>query len=363
MENSRQGKDCENSHSRSIDEGIEDSESIVRSNAVTLESTEEQSLEISPARAYVQMAVIFSCLYFGNLPYFMLYSLQTSVSGELGSVTTGVSLILWAIGLILSSSIVSLLGLKVTLVLSQWLLTAHILAFLYPSWYTLLPGGIISGVAIGPEVCVGSIYINIIAYSLARTKGKHPEHYISILQGVLSSGSLSFASLSGNGLSSLIISLSEPETISQVAVVVNTTTNYINLSVDNVKDQVCQSESTTQPISDQTYYILISVAILSSLVGNFSSFGVLSIPGRTFTCFSLSDVWMHTKSSFAAVSKTFSSLKYTLVLMVSCFCGLEKFFMFSIFSKVICITDIWHCAYMHTYTQFFHITHIHTLNE
>ena len=339
MDSGRQREECENSHSRSIDEGIEDSEPIVKSNSLTPE-TEGQSLEISPARAYVQMAVIFSCLYFGNLPYFMLYSLQTSVSGELGSVTTGVSLILWAIGSILSSSIVSLLGLKVTLVLSQWLLSAHILAFLYPTWYTLLPGGIISGVAIGTEVCAGSIYINIIAYSLAKIKDKRPEHYISILQGILSSGSMSFASLSGNCLSTLIISLSEPETISQVAVVVNTTTNYSNLSVDNVKDQVCQSESTIQHISDQTYYILISVAVLSSLVGIFFSFGVLSIPGRTFTCFGLSDVWTRTKSSLTIIVNTLSSLKYTLVLVMSFFCGLEKFYMFSIFSKVICITDI-----------------------
>ena len=335
--------DCENSQSRSIDEGIEDSEPTkVESNAVTPE-TEGQGLEISAAKAYVQMAVVFSCLYFGNLPYSMLYSLQTSlISRELGSVTTGVSLILWAIGSILSSSIVSLLGLKVTLVLSQWLLSAHILAFLYPTWYTLLPGGIISGVAIGPEVCVGSIYINIIAYSLARTKGKHPEHYISITQGFLSFGAFAFASLSGNCLSSLIILLSEPESISQgnQTVVVNTTTNYSDLSVDNVKDQsTCQSESTIQPISSQTYYILISVALLTSLLGNFSSFGVLSIPGRTFACFSLSDVWTHTKSSFAVVLKTLSSLKYTLVLVMSFFCGLEKFYMFSIFNKVICITD------------------------
>ena len=287
-------------------------------------------LKITPFKAYVQVALVFSCVCFGNVSFYMLTSLQTSLNGVLGSVSAAFSFLLWSICSLLTFNIVSLLGLKGTIVVTQWLLSVYVVASFYPSWYTLLPGNILNGAAVGPALSVSSTYANILAFSLSKAKGKDPRHYVGVLQGIVSMGGLFVGAILGNGVSTLVILLSEPPGER------NETLLAVNFSstIDNITSEVCQLESPTQSVSDRTYYILMAVAALSSLTGIFSSFGVITVPGRTFKCVSVSKMWLEVKASFLVVLKALVTLKYMLVIWMSFFAGLEMHFFLSIFNKV-----------------------------
>ena len=288
-------------------------------------------IDISPLKAYVQVILVFYCVCFANLQFYMISSLQTSLEGVLGSVTTGLQYFFWSTGSFLTRNVQSILGLKVTFVLCTWLTSVYVIGFIYPTWYTLSIGNVAYGLVVGPALSVGSIYANIIACSLAKAKGKDAKQYIGTLQGVISIGGLYSGALLGNFFSSLIILLSEPKNV-----------DAGNGTFSNATSNMCQLESATHSISDRTYYLLIAVAGISSLSANFASFGALSVPGRTFKCMPLLKVWSQTKLSLLHIVKTLFTCKYALVFALSFYTGMDATYVSSMFTKV----SLYDCHYI-----------------
>ena len=212
-------------------------------------------IDISPLKAYVQIVLVFSCVCFANLQFYMFSNLQTSLEGVLGSVTTGLQYFFWATGSFLTRNVQSILGLKVTFVLCTWLTSVYVIGCIYPAWYTLSIGNVAYGLAVGPALSVGSVYANIIPCSLAKAKGKDAKHYVGVLQGAISIGGLYSGALLGNSFSSLIILLSEPQN--------GNFGKTVNFS--NTTSNMCQLESATHSVSDRAYYLLVAVAAISSL--------------------------------------------------------------------------------------------------
>ena len=280
-------------------------------------------MDISPLKAYVQVILVFYCVCFANLQFYIFSSLQTSLEGVLGSVTTGLEYFFWATGSLLTRNIQSILGLKVTFVLCTWLTSVYVIGFIFPNWYTLTIGNVAYGFVVGPALSVGSIYANIIACSLAKAKGKDANQYIGTLQGVISIGGMFTGAVLGNGFSSLIILLSEPQNV-----------DIGNGNFSNATSNICQLESATHSVSDRTYYLLIAVAAISSLSANFASFGALSVPGRTYKCMSFIKVWSQTKLSLLHIVKALFTCKYGLVFVFCFYTGMDVTYFFSIFNKV-----------------------------
>ena len=293
-------------------------------NAIEEDDHETPVVDISPLKAYIQVTLVFFCLCFANLPFFMLGSLQTSLEGVLGSVTTGLNFFCWAIGSLLTRNVQSLLGLKVTFVLCTWLTTVYVIGYMYPTWYTLATANVAYGLVVGPALSVGSIYANIIACSLAKAKGKDAKQYVGVLQGAISIGGLFSSAVLGNILSSLIIFLSEPQNAYNMTI--------INSS--NTTSNTCQLESTVYSVSDRTYYILIAVAAISLLSAGCASFGTLSVPGRTYKCIPLVQVWLQTKLSLLHIIKAVFTCKYGPVFLLIIYSGLESNYFLSMFNKV-----------------------------
>ena len=281
-------------------------------------------IDISPLKAYVQVILVFSCVCFANLPFYTFSSLQTSLEGVLGSVTTGLQFFFWTTSSFLTRNVQSILGLKVTFVLCTWLTSVYVIGCIYPNWYTLTIGNVGYGLAVGPALSVGSIYANIIPCSLAKAKGKDAKHYVGVLQGAISIGGLFSGAVLGNSFSSLIILLSEPQN--------DDSGKTVNFS--NTTSNMCQLESATHSVSDRTCYLLIAVAAISSLSANFASFGALSVPVRTYKCMSLIKVWSQTKLSLRHIVKALFTTKYALVFVLSFYCGMDVTYSFSMFNKV-----------------------------
>ena len=281
-------------------------------------------IDITPLKAYIQVALVFSCVCFANLPFHMLSNLQTSLEGVLGSVTTALNFFFWGSGSFLTWTVQSLLGLKVTFVLCTWLASVYVIGFIYPNWYTLAIGNLAFGLVVGLALAVGSIYANIIACSLAKAKGKDAKQYVGVLQGLITIGGLFTGAVLGNSSSSLIIFLSEPQNID-----IGKAVNF-----SNTTSNMCQLESATHSVSDRTYYLLIAVAAISSLSANFASFGALSVPGRTYKCMSFVKVWSQIKLSILHIVKTLFTSKYALVFVLCFYNGMEVAYFSSMFNKV-----------------------------
>ena len=281
-------------------------------------------IDISPLKAYIQVILVFSCVCFANLPFHIFSSLQTSLEGVLGSVTTGLQFFFWGTSSFLTRNVQSILGLKVTFVLCTWLTSVYVMGFIYPNWYTLSIGNVGYGLAVGPALSVGSVYANIIACSLAKAKGKDAKQYVGVLQGAISIGGLFTGAVLGNIFSSLIILLSEPQN--------GDFGKAVNFS--NTTSKMCQLESATHSVSDRTYYLLIAVAAISSLSANFASFGAMSVPGRMYKCMSLIKVWSQTKLSLRRIVKALFTTKYALLFAFCFYHGMDVTYFSSMFNKV-----------------------------
>ena len=291
-------------------------------------------VDISRPKAYIQIFLVFTSVCFGNLSYYTLTGLQTSLNGVLGSVATVIAYISWISASLFTQIMVSLLGLKVTIVLSHWVLGAYVLGFYYSSWPTQLIGGILFGLAAGPAQTTAAIYANIIACSLAKVMKKNVKHYVGLFQGLSTTGALFSGAVIGNGASALIflVDRAYSEGITNV-----TLTGNFNLSaVSNVSTNLegCRLESTARSVSDRAYYILLGVATLSQITGGVLSLFVMRVKERSFTCMSGKRVWSRLKCSVIGTVKTFKVAKFMLLMMIGLYSGTEAGYMLSVFAKV-----------------------------
>jgi hypothetical protein len=287
-------------------------------------------VRIGPLKAYLQVFLLFTCVSFGNLPFYSLSTLQTTLNGVLGSVSTALALACWTIGSLLTQNIVSVLGLKVTIVSHHWLLLTCVLGYYYSSWPTLLLGNIVYGWSVGPALAAASVYANIIACSLAKVKGDDAKHYVGIFQGLATTGALYSGAVVGNGLSSVIFLLDE--SYSEGNVTANATNSSYTPSNTTTSDS-CDSGYAQQTVSDQAYYILLGVCTVFQLISMVSVLGVMSIPGRTATCKALKRMCLQVKSSLITAFKTSVTMKYLLVMPIGFYSGLEINYVMAVYAK------------------------------
>ena len=184
--------------------------------------------------------LLFTCVGFGNLPFYSLSKLQTTLNGVVGSVTTALALACWIIGSLLTQNIVSVLGLKVTIVSHHWLLGLYVLGYYHHSWPTLLIGNLMFGWSVGPALAAASVYANIIACSLAKVKGDDAKHYVGIFQGLATTGALYSGAVVGNVLSSVIFLLDELYSTGNVTASANATNSSFTNS-NTTTSESCDS--------------------------------------------------------------------------------------------------------------------------
>jgi hypothetical protein len=295
-------------------------------------------VEISRPKAYIQIFLVFASVCFGNLSYYTLTGLQTSLNGVLGSVATAIAYSSWMSASLFTQIMVTLLGLKVTIVLSHWVLGAYVLGFYYSTWPTQLIGSMLYGLAAGPVQTSAAIYANIIACSLAKVMKKDVKHYVGLFQGLSTTGALFSGAVIGNGASALIflVDRAYSEGITNVTLTGNFNLSAVSNTSTNLEG--CHLESTARTVSVRAYYILLGVATLSQITGGVLSLFVMRVKERSFTCMSGKKVWSLFSRSVIRTLKTFKVAKYMLLMMLALYTGTEAGYMLSVFAKYF-VTD------------------------
>lgn len=292
-------------------------------------------VKITPTKAYVQVILLFSCICFSHVPYFSLASLQTSLNGTLGAVSVAFAYISWIVACLLTQNIISLLGLKVTIVSHHWLICLYVLGYYYRSWPTLLLSNIVIGYADGPAIATASVYANIIACSLAQAKHKDAKHYVGLFQGLVTSGALCGGAVLGNGVSALTFLLEGSQREGNATISVNFT-NFSIASENMTKSDFCYSEYAQQTVSDKSYYILVGVCTVFQLISMISVIGIMDVSERAAACKSFKNTMLcfRLRTSVIGAFKTLVTVKYMLVMPIGLYCGIEIGYVLAVYSKV-----------------------------
>jgi len=183
--------------------------------------------------------------------FFSIQNLQTSISGKtLGLVSLTVLYIFFLLSTIISSLLVKSIGTKYTLVLACICHSVYVACNFYSSYFTLLPGSVLLGLASGPLWTAATVYIADLATNYALHQNIPISNMVSYFNGILYV--FLFASfISGNAISSIVyFAFNENR---------NVDFNVSDVCVDNYHESINEVEVKE--------YVLISIYQLQDIVG------------------------------------------------------------------------------------------------
>ena len=184
-----------------------------------------------------------------------ILSLQSSINSAqgLGLTSNATSYALLIITTFFAPAFVKLIGSKYALLSGYILFLVYTLSNYYPSWYTLIPGAALSGVAQGPVWVSMYTHAVLVARKYAIALKEKPENAVALFTGAVAS-SAKVAQVSGSLISSLVL--------------INM--NKLNISeVNNSSDETCTGTATESFEQGLLFYILISAYVGVVLFGIF----------------------------------------------------------------------------------------------
>ena len=180
-----------------------------------------------------------------------IQNLQTSISGEtLGLVSLTVVYIFFVLSTVVSSLLVKSIGTKYTFALASVCHSIYVACNFYPSYFTLLPGSVLLGLASGPLWTATTTYVADLATNYALHRSIPASNMISYFNGILYV--FFFTSfISGNAISSIV---------------------YFAFKTDrdidsNVTDVCIDSDSESINEAEVEEYVLIGIYQFQDIVG------------------------------------------------------------------------------------------------
>ena len=308
----------------------------------------KQDVRVTVRKSYTQLAVAGFCLCFGNLAYFTMAAVYTSLNAQLGFIAFGVLwLTLMLTQMFIASPMVNAFGPRITVCLGNISSTFFILLNYYQSWPTLIFGGFFHGLGAGSRWIGTYSIVNTAAKELAKLKNKAPERYIAIFNGILL---LSFFSstLIGSMLSSAFLLPTKITSLFQLS------TDGLHMDLFSAGNSTNQTHETCSETSDEfvvpdwAYYSLITTGTVFSLV----SIGVsLCLRDAEVSFRGLCDSSQlcraaTTNSKFHTAFKQFVAkyykpvlgsflrFRYITIMIISFLNGVSRVFYFGTFSRV-----------------------------
>ena len=184
-----------------------------------------------------------------------ILSLQSSINSAqgLGLTSNATSYAFLIIITFFAPAFVKLIGSKYALLSGYILFLVYTLCNYYPSWYTLIPGAVLSGIAQGPAWVSMYTHAVLVAKKYAIALKEKPENAVALFTGAVAS-SAKVAQITGSLISSIVL--------------INI--NKLNISELNISsDETCTSVATESLEQGLLFYILISAYVCVVLFGIF----------------------------------------------------------------------------------------------
>ena len=182
-----------------------------------------------------------------------IQNLQTSLSGQtLGLISLTILYVFFVLSTMISSLLVKSIGTKYTFLLACVCHSIYVACNFYPSYFTLLPGSILLGLASGPLWTATTAYIADLATNYAIHRNTPVSNVISYFNGILFV--FFFTSfISGNAISSIVYFAFNTDR--------DTNSNVTDVCVDRDSDSINEAEVEE--------YVLIGIYQLQDIVGCF----------------------------------------------------------------------------------------------
>lgn len=262
-----------------------------------------QPTRVNPKRHYKNLAVICICFHLINAAFLTLQALQGSFNATLGFAALAVLYVFFIVSTILATFVIRMLGPKYVIVLCCVAQCLYIATNYYPSYYTLIPGSIISGLSLGSLWISSTIYVTTIAVETAQALMKQGSKYISIFMGVFFM--VYGASVPvGNAISSAVL-LSDAGGLSSLTDEGGNATN----------SSMCMALTQSGAgVSDWAFYSLLSIFFLFDVAAVvLSIFGLDRVAEKAQGRRNYSGIFKELKTSIAALFKTLFDWHFFLI--------------------------------------------------
>ena len=180
-----------------------------------------------------------------------IQNLQTSISGRtLGLVSLTVLYLFFVLSTVISSLLVKSIGTKYTFAAACICHSVYVACNFYPSYFTLLPGSVLLGLASGPLWTASTAYIAELASSYAVHRKTSVPNMVSYFNGILYV--FFFTSfISGNAISSIVYFAFETDRDADF----------------NITDECIERDSDSISEAEVEEYVLIGIYQLQDIVG------------------------------------------------------------------------------------------------
>lgn len=260
-----QAQDCR----RTRDKNIMSTET--ETNPSTLASTQD-SQRLGLGKTYAKMFTLAVGFFLIDIPFFLLSSLTTSFSVDLGAFSLGTMYVAFTSFLFVTPSLVVMLGSKTCAIGSGIGALIFSLGYLYPSWFTLLPVSFIMGVSLASVYTILAVSKDDEVQNIVEKYNSDPVTYqgrFSAIISVVGDGASSVLS----GIVTFVILSSKPSYRNPLDSVPNnqsfanlTVSGYRNISLQGRTCVAVTSEAPALLPDSLSYYVLVAVCAGASLV-------------------------------------------------------------------------------------------------
>ena len=315
----------------------------------SLAEEEEAVVEVvKPRRCYVKMFIAGITVFLGNLGYFTMAAVFTSLNAEIGFVSFGILWLTFMLSqLFVGAPMVEAVGPRMTVLLGNVCSTVFIVLNFYQSWPTLVIAGFAEGLASALKWSGLLKSVTTTAEELAKAKNQSPERYISQFNGILF---LCFfaSSLIGNVFSTTFLL---PDGFLDFAE--SSDQNITNFS--NTTYEMCIERSDPFTVPLWAYYSLVTVAFLLTFSSIFTAIGLGNIRGLCKdsctcrnTCTSTGPDLVHKMKKvkyieafkqfvtkhYKPVAVSFFRVRHMAVMLLPFVNGFGEVFYYGVFSRV-----------------------------
>jgi len=288
---------------------------------VLIDTDEPQLLFKSKGEIFRSLAILSSIWVFAFTAFSGLQNLESSLNPDIGvyslaSITGG-----GLISCIIAPSVISILGIKGSLIGAGFCLSIFMAAndFIELS-YVLIPGAIIYGLSSGILWCAQGSYVTTLAVEYCTLVGHNLDTILGRFFGIFC---MAFQSTQiwGNLISSTILQSGESD---------NNDTSSSNSTCGAKFCQAPPPPNSTEPVSQSTHYILISVYLGCSLFGLLITIFLLKPIPNSFDGKSIS-----TKTILGETLRLLvTDLNMALLIPIAMYSGMEQVVMYAEFTRV-----------------------------
>ncbi len=252
--------------------------------------------------------------------YLSEIGLQSSVNEDnaLGLASLSIVYGSFILSCLFSSTVISLIGTRYTMIIGYCGMTFYTVANFYPSWYTLVPGSIVVGCIFGPLWSSQAVHITSIARQYAHDIGKKPEKIVFLFFGIY--------------VFIFKMAYVPPNIISSVVLLIGRSSN--TSIIDD--SEVCNNTDAAH-IDPKYFYILLSIYLV------FDLFAILVLVIfvdrlKTETTFSSLSKVLHNnvKNPIINTLKLVWNWKVNVPFVMMLLDGYSISFILGVFSKVSC---------------------------